>query len=211
MNPTVTGALIAGGAALVGFAASGWQNSRTIRASNRSAREQRLWDRKAAVYEEIFARIRELEDVESAADLDGVIESLRGLRAGLLLYAPDPVADRVSTGMTHQLFIDPHRKGRPADLARKVAAQILAGPHLSVLTTANEDGSECAFLPIQTAQSPHRQNTAAPAPDSPTGAPCSSSSFEARCSRLAAGRTGRLRPSLRLVCAGSAQGLQELQ
>lgn len=96
MNPTVTGALIAGGAALVGFAASGWQNSRTIRASDKVAREQRLWDRKAAVYEEIFARIRALEDVESAADLDEVIESLRGLRAGLLLYAPDPVADRFS-------------------------------------------------------------------------------------------------------------------
>ena len=96
MNPTVTGAVIAGGAALVGFAASGWKNSRTIRASDKVAREQRLWDRKAAVYEEIFARIRALEDVESAADLDEVIESLRGLRAGLLLYAPDPVADRFS-------------------------------------------------------------------------------------------------------------------
>ena len=96
MNPTVTGAVIAGGAALVGFAASAWQNSRTISASDKVAREQRLWDRKAAVYEEIFARIRALEDVESAADLDEVIESLRGLRAGLLLYAPDPVADRFS-------------------------------------------------------------------------------------------------------------------
>ena len=60
MNPTVTGALIAGGAALVGFAASAWQNSRTISASNKVAREQRLWDRKAAVYEEIFARIGRL-------------------------------------------------------------------------------------------------------------------------------------------------------
>jgi PPOX class probable F420-dependent enzyme len=54
--------------------------------------------------------------------------------------------DPVSTGMTHQLFVDPHRKGRPADLARQVAAQILAGPHLSVLTTANEDGSPQASV-----------------------------------------------------------------
>ena len=99
MDPTVTGALIAGGAALVGFAASGWQNSMTIRASNRTSREQRLWDRKAALYEEIFARLREIEDVESEADLDGVIESLRGLRARMLLYAPDPVADRFSKFM----------------------------------------------------------------------------------------------------------------
>ena len=49
-------------------------------------------------------------------------------------------------GMTNQLFVDPNRKGRPADLARQVAAQILAGPHLSVLTTVNEDGSPQASV-----------------------------------------------------------------
>jgi PPOX class probable F420-dependent enzyme len=48
--------------------------------------------------------------------------------------------------MTNQLFIDPHRNGRPTDLARQVAAQILAGPHLSVLTTANADGSPQASV-----------------------------------------------------------------
>ena len=48
--------------------------------------------------------------------------------------------------MTNQLFIDPHRSGRPADLARQVAAQILTGPHLSVLTTVNADGSPQASV-----------------------------------------------------------------
>jgi PPOX class probable F420-dependent enzyme len=48
--------------------------------------------------------------------------------------------------MTNQLFIDPHRKGRPADLARQVAAGILTGPHLAVLTTANSDGSPQASV-----------------------------------------------------------------
>jgi PPOX class probable F420-dependent enzyme len=48
--------------------------------------------------------------------------------------------------MTNQLFIDPHRKGRPADLARRAAAGILSGPHLSVLTTVNSDGSPQASV-----------------------------------------------------------------
>ena len=48
--------------------------------------------------------------------------------------------------MTNQLFTDPHRKGRPADLARQVAAGILTGPHLSVLTTVNADGSPQASV-----------------------------------------------------------------
>jgi PPOX class probable F420-dependent enzyme len=48
--------------------------------------------------------------------------------------------------MTNQLFIDPHRNGRPTDLARQAAAQILAGPHLSVLTTTNADGSPQASV-----------------------------------------------------------------
>jgi len=48
--------------------------------------------------------------------------------------------------MTNQLFIDPHRKGRPADLARQTAAGILSGPHLSVLTTVNSDGSPQASV-----------------------------------------------------------------
>jgi PPOX class probable F420-dependent enzyme len=54
-------------------------------------------------------------------------------------------------GMTHQTnavltgttgpFFDPYRVGRPAELAKQVAAEILAGPHLSVLATTNADGS----------------------------------------------------------------------
>jgi len=48
--------------------------------------------------------------------------------------------------MTNELFLDPHRQGRPADLAREVAARILGGPHLSVLTTVNPDGSPQASV-----------------------------------------------------------------
>jgi PPOX class probable F420-dependent enzyme len=38
-------------------------------------------------------------------------------------------------------FDDPLRKGLPADRALQVSRQILAGPHLSVLSTTNADGS----------------------------------------------------------------------
>jgi PPOX class probable F420-dependent enzyme len=48
--------------------------------------------------------------------------------------------------MTNQVFLDPYVKGRPGDLARLVAAQVLAGPHLSVLSTVNPDGSPQASV-----------------------------------------------------------------
>jgi len=48
--------------------------------------------------------------------------------------------------MTNQVFLDPYLNGRPRDLARQVVAGILAGPHLSVLTTANPDGSPQASV-----------------------------------------------------------------
>ena len=43
--------------------------------------------------------------------------------------------------MSTNTFLDPFRKGRPADAAQQAAARILAGPHLSVLSTTNQDGS----------------------------------------------------------------------
>jgi PPOX class probable F420-dependent enzyme len=43
--------------------------------------------------------------------------------------------------MTTQLFHDPFSKGRPSGDARQTATRILAGPHLSVLSTTNQDGS----------------------------------------------------------------------
>jgi PPOX class probable F420-dependent enzyme len=43
--------------------------------------------------------------------------------------------------MTDQTFRDPFLTGRPAEAARQTAALILSGPHLSVLSTTNPDGS----------------------------------------------------------------------
>ena len=43
--------------------------------------------------------------------------------------------------MSNQTFLDPFLKGRPTEAARQAATRILAGPHLSVLSTTNRDGS----------------------------------------------------------------------
>lgn len=48
--------------------------------------------------------------------------------------------------MSTQQFSDPFVAGRPASAARQTAFGILAGPHLSVLTTANADGSPQASV-----------------------------------------------------------------
>ena len=48
--------------------------------------------------------------------------------------------------MTNQLFTDPFKNGLPGDLARQCADRILSGPHLSVLTTVNSDGSPQASV-----------------------------------------------------------------
>ena len=48
--------------------------------------------------------------------------------------------------MTNQLFTDPFKNGLPGDLARQSADRILSGPHLSVLTTVNSDGSPQASV-----------------------------------------------------------------
>jgi PPOX class probable F420-dependent enzyme len=43
--------------------------------------------------------------------------------------------------MTEQAFLDPFLKGRPRDVAAQAAARVLTGPHLSILSTINPDGS----------------------------------------------------------------------
>jgi PPOX class probable F420-dependent enzyme len=48
--------------------------------------------------------------------------------------------------MSTQPFRDPFVTGRPAGAAQQTAFRVLAGPHLSVLTTANPDGSPQASV-----------------------------------------------------------------
>jgi PPOX class probable F420-dependent enzyme len=48
--------------------------------------------------------------------------------------------------MTTQTFRDPFLHGRAGELARRTAEEIIAGRHLSVLTTTNQDGSPQASV-----------------------------------------------------------------
>ena len=48
--------------------------------------------------------------------------------------------------MTTQPFRDPYQKGRPGEAAWQAANRILSGPHLSVLSTTNSDGSPQASV-----------------------------------------------------------------
>jgi PPOX class probable F420-dependent enzyme len=48
--------------------------------------------------------------------------------------------------MTDHMFLDPFRTGRAAEAARQTAGRILAGPHLSILSTTNQDGSPQASV-----------------------------------------------------------------
>ncbi|HEX3646881.1 MAG TPA: PPOX class F420-dependent oxidoreductase [Pseudonocardiaceae bacterium] len=48
--------------------------------------------------------------------------------------------------MTDRTFVDPLLLGRPREAARQAAARIMAGPHLTVLSTTNPDGSPQASV-----------------------------------------------------------------
>jgi hypothetical protein len=102
MDPTVTGALIAGGAALIGFAASGWQNNRTIRANLQSARDERFWDKKTELYESIIALLNAGDRAHYSVPLqpagyqalDALRRALNEHDSAMRLYASQDVANQ---------------------------------------------------------------------------------------------------------------------
>jgi hypothetical protein len=54
MNPAVAAALIAGGVGVVGLVTNWWSTRYTTRSSRETARDQRLWEKRAAVYEDVI-------------------------------------------------------------------------------------------------------------------------------------------------------------
>lgn len=48
--------------------------------------------------------------------------------------------------MTDNSYLDPWLSGRPRAAARQLATRILAGPHLSILSTTNPDGAPQASV-----------------------------------------------------------------
>ena len=104
MDPTVTGALIAGGAALIGFGASAFTTRVTVRANRQIARDERFWGKKTQLYETISAILKE-GDVEryswppSETDrgrLQDLTVSLRDLTPRIRLYGSASVRTEFS-------------------------------------------------------------------------------------------------------------------
>ena len=131
MSGSVSGvvtALIAGGFAVVGFGASSWQNSRTIRANRIMAQEQRIWDRKAALYESIYAQVAALDALEGPASADGLRQiwnALGLLRPAVMLYGTDRVSAAcasLSRGLRMAVSALEEREADPEAFDRKSLA-----------------------------------------------------------------------------------------
>jgi hypothetical protein len=102
IDPTIAGALIAGGAALVGFAASAWTNARNVRAHQEAAREQRKWEtdqrlreKRSALYETVLVPLMKMNPDSpggrSLTDLHEIAHELEALMAQTCAYASDEV------------------------------------------------------------------------------------------------------------------------
>jgi hypothetical protein len=87
----VTTALIAGGfavgGAVIGFCGSAWNMRASLRASREAAHDQRLWDRRSAIYEEV---LRTLDSFVPSPAADGPLrltQCLTPLAPAMELYA----------------------------------------------------------------------------------------------------------------------------
>lgn len=97
LNPTVTGALIAGGFAVIAGALAAMNTRATMRATMRANRDedrsQRYWEKKTALYEELYEAMdlgSALSDLEAHGLKDGIVQaltSLSNLESRTYLYA----------------------------------------------------------------------------------------------------------------------------
>jgi hypothetical protein len=97
MNPTVTGALIAGAAALIGFGASALTNGATLRANRRLARDQMFWQKKTELYEVIGSELQfDFPDLMTDSGHEAIkafLGRLDELTSRVKLYAGEGVQD----------------------------------------------------------------------------------------------------------------------
>jgi hypothetical protein len=95
MDPTIAGALIGGGAALIGFGASAWQNSANLRTTQRFARDQRLWEKRTALYEALLDIVTGSDtSSERRMDLEDAkrdLERIEAHRIQILAYGSDVI------------------------------------------------------------------------------------------------------------------------
>jgi hypothetical protein len=97
LDPTVQGALIGGGAAVIGFAASAWNTRVTVRANRNAAHDQRVWEKRAPLYEQLLALSPDLGTHNAGA---AALEVMANLRPQVLAYASDKVRHAYSALVT---------------------------------------------------------------------------------------------------------------
>ncbi|HKR70124.1 MAG TPA: hypothetical protein VJT16_14885 [Streptosporangiaceae bacterium] len=107
MDPAIAGTLIGGGFALIGVGASIWATSRTLKANREMAQDERLWEKRSALYEEILAIIGPGLDL-SATPRD-LQERLGGLLGRVFAYASSAIwrqyLETMQTFSNDELFL----------------------------------------------------------------------------------------------------------
>jgi hypothetical protein len=98
MDPTIAGALLGVGAAIVGFGASAWQTRATLRANRQAAQDQRLWEKRSTLYERMLASLPQPRDVEGpwTASFLRLADVLSEFEAQATAYASGWVLSRYS-------------------------------------------------------------------------------------------------------------------
>ena len=109
MDPTISGALVGVAAGSIGFAAAAWQTRATLRANREAARDQRLWEKRSALYEALLRATGDLTTkTATARDLEAVIGALHDQRTLVLAYASDAVLFRYMTTISNLTRIKMH-------------------------------------------------------------------------------------------------------
>jgi hypothetical protein len=89
LNATVTGAFIAGGFAVVGFGASAIATAATLRANRIAAQDQRLWEKRAPMYEQIIGAAKSVADSANGGEFTGTFNVAQA--TGAAQYDPSAV------------------------------------------------------------------------------------------------------------------------
>lgn len=93
LPPTVVGALIAGGAAVIGFGASAWNTRVTLRAGRQATRDQRFWEKKTALYEDL-SRVLDFDLASFTEDkVASLTAELAAMKSRVWLYASVDIWD----------------------------------------------------------------------------------------------------------------------
>lgn len=114
MDPVIAGTLIGGRFASIGTAASIWATRRTLLANREMARDDRLWEKRSALYEQLL----EQTTVIDSEHLDAIFHSLERLRTPAWSYASDGVLHQY--WVTLQALQDVEQPREVADEARQV-------------------------------------------------------------------------------------------